>query len=170
MVIDVQEKIFSTLHEQTETEANIVRLVRGTDVLNIPVVWTEQYPRGLGRTLPSIREVLRGHTVLEKLSFSCFGDPQVRDRIESLKRKEALLCGIEAHVCVYQTAVDLLDRGYGVHVVTDAVMSRKKGNHDLALTKLRGLGAHLTSVEMVLFELLKEAKGEAFKAIAEIIK
>lgn len=170
MVIDVQEKIFSTLYEQTETERNIVRLIRGTKVLDIPAVWTEQYPKGLGPTLPGIRDVLEGQTALEKLSFSCFGDGQVRKRIESLGRKEALMCGIEAHVCVYQTAADLMQRDYGVHIVTDAVMSRKKENYDLALAKLQTLGAQLTSVEMILFELLKEAKGKPFKAIAEIIK
>lgn len=126
MVIDVQEKIFSTLAEQSETENNIVRLIRGSDVLKIPVVWTEQYPKGLGATLPSIRKVLEGYTPLEKLSFSCFGDSEVRQRIESLGRKEVLICGIEAHVCVYQTAVDLIQEGYGVHVVSDAVMSRKR--------------------------------------------
>ncbi|MFQ6617006.1 MAG: hydrolase [Fidelibacterota bacterium] len=170
MVIDVQEKIFSTLYEQTETEKNIVRLIQGAAVLNIPVVWTEQYPRGLGSTLPSIREVLPGQTPLEKRSFSCLGDPTVREKIESYGRKEVLICGIEAHVCVYQTSVDLIDRGYGVHIVTDAVMSRKRENYDVAMANLSTLGARLTSVEMILFELLKEAKGKRFKAIAEIIK
>lgn len=170
LVIDVQEKIFATMHEQVETETNILRLIEGIKVLGIPIVWTEQYPKGLGPTIRSVREALEAEKPLEKISFSCCGDSGVEKVIESQGKKQMLVCGIEAHVCVYQTAADLLRKGFDVHIVTDAVMSRKEDNYRLALEKMRDLGANLTSVEMALFELQKVAKGETFKAIAEIIK
>ena len=170
MVIDVQEKIFATMHEQVDTEQNINRIIDGSKVLGLPIVWTEQYPKGLGPTILSVRENLEGFDHQEKLFFSCFGDETIKESIGTLKRNQALLCGIETHVCVYQTARDLLGDDYDVHIVTDAVMSRKESNYHLALDKLRNIGAWLTSVEMALFELQQTAKGETFKAISQIIK
>ncbi|MFQ6673149.1 MAG: hydrolase [Fidelibacterota bacterium] len=169
-IIDVQEKIFATMHEQVETEKNILRLITGAKALDLPIVWTEQYPKGLGPTLKSIREAMADHEALEKIAFSCFGDRAIRETIESLEKNQVLVCGIEAHVCVYQTAADLMENGYNVHVVSDAVMSRKASNWQVALQRMRDLGANVTSVEMALFELQAVAKGESFKAIAEIIK
>lgn len=170
LVIDVQEKIFNTMHEQTETEANILRLIKGANVLDIPIIWTEQYPKGLGRTIKSVRNALRGHEVLEKITFNCLDETRIRKRIESCSRKQTLICGIETHVCVYQTAVDLMERSFDVHIISDAVMSRKDSNYHIALDKLRDMGVQITSVEMALFELQKVAKGDTFKAISEIIK
>ncbi|MEE9167812.1 MAG: hydrolase [Candidatus Neomarinimicrobiota bacterium] len=170
MVIDVQQKIFATMHEQVETERNIVRLIAGAKVFHMPVIWTEQYPKGLGRTIRSVREALEGRKPLEKTAFSCCGDKEIESTIESQARKQILLCGIEAHVCVYQTAVDLLEKGFEVHLVSDAVMSRHELNYRLALQKVHDLGANLTSVEMALFELQRIARGETFKSIAQIIK
>lgn len=170
LVIDVQEKIFLTMHEQPETERNMGRLIEGGKVLGLPIVWTEQYPEGLGETIPSVRKALRGHKRLEKISFSCVGDAAVKQAIESHGKRQVLMCGIEAHVCVYQTAADLMEQNYDVHVVSDAVMSRKETNYRLALEKLENLGANITSVEMALFELQGIATGETFKAIARIIK
>lgn len=170
LVIDVQEKIFSTMHEQVETEEDINRLIAGAKVLGLPIVWTEQYPKGLGPTITSVRESLNGRDALEKITFSCMDDDTVRKKVASYERKQVLLCGIEAHVCVYQTATDLLDEGFDVHVVTDAVMSRRESNYRLAVARMKEMGAQLTSVEMALFELQRAARGETFKAIAAIIK
>ena len=170
MVIDVQEKIFSTMYEQMETEKNINRMIEGAKALNLPIVWTEQHPKGLGPTIPTVRKSLDGFNSLEKITFSCLGDAAVSSEISSLKRSQAILCGIETHVCIYQTAEDLRELKYDVHVATDAVMSRKPSNYHLALEKLARQGAQLTSVEMALFELQKIAKGETFKAISRIIK
>ena len=170
LVIDIQEKIFQKMNEQVETEANILRLIEGSKVLDIPIVWTEQYPKGLGRTIKSVRNALQGHEVLKKITFSCLDESKIRNKIESYKKKQILICGIETHVCVYQTAIDLMERNFEVHIVSDTVMSRKDLNYHIALDKLRDMGAQITSMEMALFELQKVAKGDTFKAISEIIK
>jgi len=169
-VIDVQEKIFATMYEQDEVEKNMIRMVKGADIFGVPIVWTEQYPKGLGKTIPVLKSELEGHVCREKVTFSCTDDENIRFVIEEANIKDALLCGIEAHVCVYQTAMDLLEMGYRVHLVADAVMSRHKSNYVLALRKMEKMGVHMTSVEMALFELQRVAKGETFKQIAALIK
>ena len=170
LVIDVQEKIFATMHEEVETEENINRIVAGAKILKLPIIWTEQYPRGLGPTIASVQELLKDNEKLEKIAFSCLGDAAVKESLRTHNRKQVLVCGIEAHVCVYQTVVDLVEEGYDVHLVTDATMSRKESNYRLAVTKMGRMGAQLTSVEMALFELQRVAKGDTFKAIAGTIK
>mgnify|MGYP003310567801 CR=1 FL=1 len=170
LVIDVQEKIFSAMHEKEKTKQNICRLIEGSKILNIPVVWTEQYPNGLGRTLSEVSTALNGAELLEKITFSCLGDDVVSNKIKSYQKNQVLVCGVETHVCIYQTVQDLLINNYDVHVVTDAAMSRHKENHDLGLKKMGTLGAKMTSVEMALFELQQIASGDIFKAIASIIK
>ena len=170
LVIDVQEKIFSAMHEQEKTKQNICRLIEGSKILNIPVVWTEQYPTGLGPTLSEVATALNGAELLEKTTFSCLGNDVVSKKIKSYNKNQILVCGIETHVCIYQTVQDLLIKNYDVHVVTDAVMSRHKVNHNLGLKKMGALGANMTSVEMALFELQQIASGDTFKALASIIK
>ena len=170
LVIDVQEKIFATIHEQIETEENINRIIAGAKVLELPIIWTEQYPKGLGPTIATVRASLKDNEMLEKITFSCLDDEAARESLGSYDRKQVLVCGIETHVCVYQTVVDLVEEDYDVHVVTDATMSRKESNHRLAVTKMKETGAQLTSVEMALFELQRVAKGKMFKAISGIIK
>ena len=170
LVIDVQEKIFATMHEQIEMEENIIRLIKGAKAMDIPIVWTEQYTKGLGRTIKSVRNALQDYKVMEKKAFSCMGDHSIKNRIKSYGKKQILICGIEAHICVYQTALDLMERNLDVYIASDAVMSRKKLNYHLALERLRDIGAKITSVEMALFEIQKVAEGDTFKVIAELIK
>lgn len=131
LVIDVQKKIFSAMYEQEKTKQNICRLIEGSKVFKMPIVWTEQYPTGLGPTLSEVATALNGAELLEKTTFSCLGDNVVSKKIKSYNRNRTLVCGIETHVCVYQTVQDLLIKNYDVHVVTDAVMSRHKVNHNL---------------------------------------
>jgi len=170
MVIDVQEKLFATMYEQKKVKDNIVRMVEGAKILKVPIIWTEQYSKGLGPTIPELKSALKGHTCYEKITFSCADDDQILKAVEKVKPKDILLCGIEAHVCVYQTAVELIEMGNAVHVVVDAVMSRYKSNHEVALRKMEQVGVNITSVEMALFELQGTAKGETFKPIAALIK
>ena len=159
LVIDVQEKTFAVMQEQEQTKKNICRLIKGIRVLGIPINWTEQYPAGLGSTMSEVAAALNSTERMEKITFSCLDE-----------KRQILVCGIETHVCVYQTVQDLLIEGYEVHVVTDAVMSRHESNHNLGLQKMGALGANMTSVEMALFELQQVASGDNFKAIARIIK
>ena len=169
VVIDVQVKLMRVIHAREALVESVGRLVRGMAVLEVPIVWTEQNPDGLGPTVPEIAELLAGRPI-SKLSFSCCGEPAFADVVERLGRGQLVLAGIESHVCVWQTAADLLAMGHEVHVCADAVSSRTPENKAIGLQKARDAGAALTSVEAALFELLGVADGPAFKQILRIVK
>jgi nicotinamidase-related amidase len=166
VVVDVQEAFRPAVLEFDRTAHNVGVLVQGARTLGIPVVVTEQYPKGLGHTVPELAEHLDGIEPLEKVTFSAAG----ADGFDLGGREQALVCGIESHVCVSQTAHDLLDRGMEVHVARDAVSSRTEENRELGLHKMEASGAVMTSVEAALFELLGRAGGEEFKTVQGLIK
>ena len=170
MVVDIQGKLARLMHEKEALFENVRRMIRGAKALGIPVIWAEQNPKGLGPTVPEIAELMTGTEPIPKLSFSCCGEQAVSSALQELGRRQVVLTGIEAHVCVYQTAMDLLRMGYEVHVAADAVSSRTKENREIGLQRMRDEGVKLTSVEMALFELLKVARGESFKEIVGIVK
>jgi nicotinamidase-related amidase len=171
VVIDVQERLFPFIHTHEALANEIVRLVRGARRLELPIVVTEQYPKGLGPTIEPVREALGpDYKPLEKMSFSCAGDAAFLTALDGIGREQILLCGIETHVCVYQTAIDLLDRGYRVYLVEDAVGSRAPHNRDLAIRRIEQGGGTLTSVEMALFEILEVSGTPEFKAIVDLVK
>ncbi len=145
-------------------------MIRGVQVLGIPIIATEQYPQGLGPTIPAIAQLFSKVQPIPKLSFSCCGDERFMKELKALNRTQVLIAGIESHVCVYQTAIDLLDSGYEVQVVADGVSSRTAENREIGLQRMSRAGARLTSTEMALFELLKIAKGDKFKEISQIVK
>ena len=169
LVVDVQGKLARLMHEAQALFDNLSRLVRGATVLRVPVVATEQNPAGLGPTVEEVRPHLPAPP-LPKMAFSCLGEPAVVEALEATGRPQVLLAGIETHICVYQTARDLLARGGEVHVVADAVSSRAPGNREVGLAKMRAAGAEITSVETALFEMLEAADGPAFKQILAIVK
>ena len=170
LIIDVQEKLWRVMYEKEKLLDNLQRLIRGVLVLGIPIILTEQYSHGLGPTVSEVTNLLHDIKPIAKLSFSCCGDKNFLKELESLNRKQVLITGIESHVCVYQTAIDLLNSGYEVQAVTECISSRTPENRKLGLRRMNRAGAVLTGVEMVLFELLKIAEGEKFKAISKIIK
>ncbi|MBN1297955.1 hydrolase [bacterium] len=170
VIIDVQGKLATLMHDAETVFRNLERIVMGCRVLDIPVIWMEQNPVGLGPTIPEIARHLSGQTPLCKTCFSCCGSEAFLDSIRQSGRQDILIAGIEAHICVYQTALDLLGDGYGVHVITDAVSSRTVSNRDLAMTRMAAAGAELTSVEMCLFEMLRIGEGSDFRSILKIIK
>jgi nicotinamidase-related amidase len=170
LVIDVQGRLAQGVFQPAVLESNISKLVRACSILEVPVLLTEQYPKGLGHTVEALKELLPGNVPVEKLSFSCCGDVEFMRQLRSFKRNNILVVGIETHVCVYQTAVDLVEFGYTVHLVTDAVSSRSEENKLLGIRCIEKAGAFLTSTEMAVFELLRVAGGEQFKAISKIIK
>lgn len=169
VVIDVQGKLAQSMYEKADLFGNIAKLIKAAGVLEIPIIWTEQYPEGLGPTIPEIAELLSGEPIA-KTAFSCCDERRFVEAMEKQGRKRVLLCGIETHVCVYQTAFDLLEAGYEVEVVADAVSSRTQANKDIGLAKIKDAGADITSVETAIFELLQAAEGEKFKAILRIVK
>jgi nicotinamidase-related amidase len=169
-VVDIQERLLPAMHERERLLQNALRLVKGAGVLNVPVLVTEQYPKGIGRTISGLAGAVPGFAPMEKTAFSCCGARDFLPSLASRKVKDVVLCGIEAHVCVCQTALDLLDQGFGVFVVVDAVSSRTHENFRVGMDRMRDAGATLVSTEMILFELLGEAGTAQFKQILELIK
>jgi len=171
VVIDVQGKLAQTMQDRETLLTNLGKLILGMQALQVPVLWLEQNPARMGDTVPEIRTLLAMHqSPIAKMSFSGYGDPVFIETMEALSRRQVLLAGIETHVCVYQTAADLLARGYEVGVVADAVSSRRATDRDIALTRLRQEGVRLTSVEMALFELMRTATHPAFREILKIVR
>ena len=170
MVLDIQGNLASLMHERERLFANAGILIRGAGVLDVPIIWTEQYPEGLGPTVPEIAGLLEDVEPLPKRCFSCCGDQGIMQRIEAMGRRQVLIAGIESHICVCQTTLDLLARGYEVHVVTDADSSRVPENVEIATGRMERAGAVLTSTEMALFELLGAGEGDRFKAILKLVR
>jgi nicotinamidase-related amidase len=167
--IDVQGRLSELVDGAEALFKNLRRLLEGMKALGVPVVVTEQIPEKLGSTREEFLSLISEPPV-SKTSFSCCGEKAFCKAVEKLKRTQVILCGIETHVCVYQTALDLLEAGYEVQVVTDAVSSRDPANKALALRRLEVEGVSLTGTEMVLFELLNDAKDPAFKSVLQIVK
>ena len=170
LVIDVQGKLASVVSNAELVQQNIGKLLRSCKLLEVPVMFTEQYPKGLGHTVEPLKELLGDQAPFEKMSFSCCGSDDFMKRLRSMGRNDILVVGMEAHVCVYQTCVELLDFGYNVHIVTDAVSSRSEDNRKLGIRCIERAGGVPTSTEMTIFELLRVAEGETFKAISKIVK
>jgi nicotinamidase-related amidase len=174
LVVDVQERFRDAIPEFGVMAAACARLVRSFRLLGLPIIVTEQYPRGLGRTVPEIAEALRGGsgeaTTLEKTSFSSFGCAGVPEKLRDLEVCSIVVCGIETHVCVNQTVHDLLRVRYSVHVAADAVRSRSALDHASALRKMERSGAVLTTAEMAAFELMRDAKHPRFKEVQGLFK
>ena len=170
LVIDVQGKLAQLMHDRETLFANVKKIVKGAQVLEIPILWTEQNPDGLGRTIPEVAELLAGLEPISKLSFSCCGSEVFMKQLKELGRRQVLVAGIEAHVCVYQTVADLAERGYEVQVVADAVSSRAAANRQVGLERIKEAGATITSTETALFELMRIAEGDRFKQLLRIVK
>jgi nicotinamidase-related amidase len=167
-VIDVQEAFRPVVLDFEQIAANVAVLIQSARILALPVLVTEQYPQGLGATVPEVANHLEGIEPIEKVCFSALDADGFPARLA--ERDQVLLCGIEAHVCVNQTAEDLLTSGKEVHVVQDAVSSRTAANRDLGLHKMEHSGAVVTSVETALFELLRAAGSPEFKQIQALVK
>ena len=170
VLIDYQERLFPAMHEKETLLENVLKLVKGVNALGVPVLLTEQYPKGLGPTLPQIKELLPDVTPLEKTCFDSLAEDNFSAALKASGRKQVLLAGIEAHICVYQTAMSLARSGYQVQVVGDCCSSRNPHNKKTALFKMGAAGISPTTVETALFELLKVGRGDVFKQISAIIK
>lgn len=172
VLVDVQEKLLPAMDKDALVLKNLEILVKGALELEIPIVWLEQYPKGLGRTVGSLRALLeeKGLAPIEKMTFSGVPAPEFQAVLEKYDHAHFIVAGIETHVCVYQTVRDLVDLEYEVEVVSDAVSSRVEANTELGLNKMIQLGATLTSTEMFLFELLETAENPKFKVISQLIR
>jgi len=170
LVVDIQERLAAAMAERERVVANAGHLVAAAQLLGVPVVLTEQYPKGLGPTVPELRGALAALPAIEKMTFDCCGEPSFPPALEQTGRSTVIVCGMEAHICVLQTVLGLLATGLSVHVVADAVCSRHPENARTALGLLRQAGAVITCTETVLFQLLGRAGTPEFKTIQTRIR
>ncbi|NUN97068.1 MAG: hydrolase [Candidatus Omnitrophica bacterium] len=170
LIVDFQERFRPVIPNWGEILENLIRIARAAQVLRAPLIVTEQYPQGLGRTVPELEEHLEGAVRLEKVAFGCFREPKFVGKLKGLGVETLLITGIEAHVCVAQTALQALDEGYRTHLLADAVGSRNGEHVKIAMDRLRGAGAVISCTEMALFELLERAGTPEFKAIQRLVK
>ena len=170
VVVDVQEKLAAVMDCGDQLFENLSILVESAKILGLPIINCRQYPKALGQTIEPIADMLSDTDPIDKMVFSCCGSDEFNDRLSSIDRQSVMLCGIETHVCVYQTAMDLLRMSHIVHLVTDATSSRTAANKTVAISRMQTEGVKLTSTEMVLFGLLKTADHKNFKQIAKLIK
>lgn len=173
VVIDVQERLAPVIDGIEGVEKNIERLIRGAAILGVPSILTEQYPKGIGPTTATIRRAIEEtgrFDPVQKMCFSSWGCHEFSERVRASGRRQIIVTGIEAHVCVHQTCLDLLDDGFAVWIVGDAVSSRTARNREIALQRMVYEGARLTSTEMALFEMTVESGTETFKAISKLVK
>jgi nicotinamidase-related amidase len=170
VVIDVQGKLAQLMVDKEPLFKNVRILIQAAKILDIPILWCQQAPEALGPTVPEIAELLTDEEPIDKACFSCCGEERFTAELNALGREQVLLCGIEAHVCVYQTAMDLMEGGLDVTIIADAVSSRTEQNRETALDRLSAEGANISSTEMILFELVKTARHPQFREIAKLVK
>lgn len=170
LIIDIQENLWNAMYNRDEIEKSAGILVELATKAEIPIILTAQYKKGIGPTIKSLNERLIDVEEIAKLSFNCFDVEPFRNRLFSLDRKTLIIVGIEAHICVLQTALIAVDQGFTVHIVADATGSRTEKNHKIGLERMRDAGCVITSAEATAFEIIKEAGTPLFKDMLKIIK
>ena len=171
LVVDFQERLLPSIHENERTVAQAKKLVDGAKVLGVPLVWTEQYKKGLGPTAESLVEAIgESAEPIEKMTFGCLATGKIKDALAAHGRRTIVLCGIETHICVMQTAMEAMSDGYTVALVEDAVSSRRPEDNEVGIARMRAAGVVPTTVEMLLLEWTGVAGTETFKKILPIIK
>lgn len=169
LIIDIQERILKVMQHHEILIENTLKLIRGMKTLNVPIYYTEQYPKGLGETAEALKEEL-DHEAIQKMSFSCSGAGDLFDEFKQKGFTQIVVCGIESHVCVQQTVLDLLANDFQVDLTADAVSSRRDFDYHTALNRMQANGAEVTTTESVLFELLNVCGTDEFKAVSKLVK
>jgi nicotinamidase-related amidase len=170
IIIDIQGNLAQVMYEKENLFVSNVKLIQGCKALDVPIMVTEQIPTKLGGTISQLAKELGDFQPVAKETFSCWDDRNFKELLLRLNRKHIILTGIECHICVYQTALDLIANGFIVHLVTDAVSSRTSENRQIGIDAIKSAGAHQTSTEMVLFEMLRTAADPKAKDIFKIVK
>jgi nicotinamidase-related amidase len=170
VVIDVQKKLYPFISDNEKLTENIVRLIKGLKAIGIELLVTVQYAKGLGDTIEPVQEALGEFNVMEKMSFSCCGDNNFIEAVKKSGKKNVIICGIESHVCVLQTVIDLIENGYKPVLIEDCVSSRSLNDKKIAVERMRQEGAIISTYESILFELLEVSGTETFKEISKIVK
>ncbi|MCK5286701.1 MAG: hydrolase [Thermodesulfovibrionia bacterium] len=169
-IIDVQIKLMAVMSRRQRIVENSVKLIHLARLFNLPVIVTEHYPRMMGSTLPEIKEALHTYDPIEKMDFNCCAVESFNNRLKSADLETILLAGVETHICIFQTCLNLLEKGYNVHVPHDAVDSRTEENWHIGLDLMKDAGAVITSTETIIFQILKRAGTKEFKEMLRIIK
>ena len=171
VIIDEQDKLVKSAESSENIVINTAKVARAADILSIPVIVTEQYPSGLGETSDILKNNLpQSAVIIEKSSFSAVKEPEFARKMSFIKKKQVLLCGIETHICVLQTALGLLEKNYDVYILKDCCSSRHNKDHEIGINLLRQYGAGIISVEIAIFDLIKTSTHEHFKEIQALIK
>jgi len=170
LIIDIQERILPVINNYQLVVENTLKLIKGFKVLGLPIYFTEQYPKGLGPTSRSILDELGDLKPFDKMSFSCSGAGELFNEFKQKNLSQIVVCGVEAHVCVQQTVLDLIENNFQVNLAADAVSSRKEMDYRTALERMRDHGAEITTTESILFELLNVCGTPQFKEISKLVK
>ena len=170
LIIDIQERIIRVINEYETVVENTIKLIKGFKALRIPIYYTEQYPKGLGPTVESIQNELEGNDAIQKLTFSCSGAGDLFSELKKNRISQVVVCGVESHVCVQQTVLDLNANDFQVILAADAVSSRRVKDYEISLSRMRQHGADVTTAEALLFELLNVCGTDVFKQISKIVK
>jgi nicotinamidase-related amidase len=170
LIIDVQEKLFAVMQNKEKIAENILKLIDFAKIVGLPIILTEQYPKGLGRTIKQIKDKIPEVVPIEKTAFNCFGAEGFKELLQKIKITTLIIAGIETHVCVNQTVLDAIDKGINACVISDAISSRTRDNMQVGLERMRDNGAIISSTEMLMYELLKDAKNKEFKEAQPLLK
>jgi nicotinamidase-related amidase len=170
LVVDIQERLFPVMSDKEELLKKSLMLIKGLQILGIPLVVTQQYTKGLGETIPEISSALSDFCYIEKRDFSCCDEPALLNSLRELNAGNIIICGIESHVCVLQTAIDLKENGFYPVIITDAISSRHVSDLNLAKERFRHEGMMMTSTESILFELTRSSTAPEFREISRLVK
>lgn len=170
LIIDYQEKLLAAFKEPDQFLNPCIKLIRFAHILKLPILWTEQYPKGLGRTVDKVKNELSGLSPVEKTAFSCFGEPDFVRSLSAFPQDQLIVCGIETHICVEQSVLDAMEAGYQAHVVVDACGARKKRDHKAGLRKMENAGAVISSAETVIYEVLARSDAPEFRDVLQLVK
>ena len=170
LVIDIQEKLFPHIDHHTNLLTNCKILLSGLKILGIPVIVTEQYPKGLGPTIKELGNLITGFNPISKISFSCCGEKKFLETVQNHGKRNIIICGIETHVCVLQTVMDLIERGYHPVIIEDCVSPRKVSDRETAIKRMAREGVIITTYESILFELCEVAGTDQFKQLSNLVK
>ena len=166
----MQEKLLPHIHNTDEVKNNCIKLIKGLNALDVPIIFTQQYTKGLGETVPEIAKTVENFSYIEKSAFSCYRETDFIKALNKSGKRNIIIMGVESHVCVLQTALDLIYNNFNPVVVTNAIGSRKPEDKEVAIWRMRDVGSIMTTCESILFELCKKAGTEEFKTISKLVK
>lgn len=170
LIIDVQEKLFNAMPDKDELLDNLLKIVKAFNILEIPLIFFEQNPKGLGSTIETLKSEIKNAPVFEKKTFSACYNTEFMNVLKQLHTKNIILCGIESHVCVFQTGRDLIEKGYNIHILQDGVSSRKELDKETGIKRLELMGGIPTTIETTIFDLLQTCGRQEFKPILKLVK